>query len=64
MKLNNIIRGQGWTVRDVCKEAGISPMTYYHKLKNNSFKVTDIEKIAKVIGVDASEIVNKITEIK
>lgn len=61
MKLNYVIRGQGWTVRDACKEVGLSVVTYYNRLKNNSLKISDIEKIAKVIGLSPEEIFKKIT---
>ncbi len=54
-KLKGKITEKGKNIETVSKEIGINPGTFYRKMNNNSFKISEADAIISVLGLSGSE---------
>ncbi len=54
-KLKGKIIECGRTVETISNEIGIDTATFYRKLKDNSFKIAEADKIAEVLSLTGAE---------
>ena len=54
-KLKGKMVENGKTVEIISKEIGIDTATFYRKLKDNSFKIAEADKIADVLSLTGEE---------
>jgi hypothetical protein len=54
-KLKGKITENGKNVKTVSEEIGIDPGTFYRKMNNNSFKISEADAIISVLGLSGSE---------
>ena len=50
--LLGIIYQQGYSQAKIAKEIGISPKTFYEKMKKGVFLSTEIEALVKLLNID------------
>lgn len=51
-KLRGIIVENGYTQTDVAKEIGITPKTFYEKMKNGIFGSDEIQKMIDMLHIE------------
>ena len=51
-KLRGVIAEKGLSQADVAKEIGISPKTFYEKMKNGVFGSDEIQVMINMLGIE------------
>ena len=51
------IRSSGYTQRSLSSAIGINENTLYNKMKKNSFGISDVESIAKLLKLSEDDII-------
>ena len=54
-KLKGKIVEKGKSVETVSADLGINPSTFYRKLKNNSFKIREADKLIEILALTGEE---------
>ncbi len=55
-ELRGRIAKSGLSQRKVAKQMGITPKTFYCKMRSGGFQVAELDRIAEIIGMKRSEI--------
>ncbi len=54
-KLKGKLVEKGKTIDAVSADLGINPATFYRKLKNNSFKINEADRLVEVLSLTREE---------
>ena len=54
-KLKGKIVEKGKNIESVSAELGVNPATFYRKMKNNSFEIREVDKLAKILSLNGDE---------
>ena len=54
-KLKGKIIEKGKNVESVSADLGINPTTFYRKMKNNSFEIREVDKLARILSLNSKE---------
>lgn len=55
LKLKGKIIEKGKNIESVSADLGINPATFYRKMKNNSFEIREVDKLAKILSLSCDE---------
>ena len=54
-KLKGKITEKGRNIESVSADLGMNPATFYRKMKNNSFKIKEVDKLVKILSLNGNE---------
>ena len=49
------IKEKGLTIIEVSEKLGINRATFYRRMANNSFRISDIQKLTAILGLSGEE---------